>query len=79
LPVAQLVQLAPPQSASLSPPFGRPSVQLGGWQRVELHTPLTQSRPRAQPLPSAHAAHCPPPQSTLVSEPFLTESPQPAG
>jgi hypothetical protein len=67
----------PPQSVSVSVPFLVPSEQLDAWHVPAMHTPLVQSAPVVQPLPSAHlsvGAH-EPPQSTSVSVPFLTMSP----
>jgi hypothetical protein len=34
------------------------------------HVPFVQSLPVLHPLPSGHAGHFPPPQSTPVSAPF---------
>ena len=39
-------------------------------------TPLAQSAALAQPLPSAHTGHTPPPQSTSDSAPFFSLSVQ---
>jgi hypothetical protein len=66
----------PPQSTSVSVPFLTRSAQLGGWQVPEEQTPLTQSVPPWQVLPSGHGAQIPPPQSTAVSLPFFTPSAQ---
>jgi hypothetical protein len=78
----------PPQSTSLSFPFLTPSagLQVGAMHRhggagqlfPVPQTPLVQSPGTAQFMPSAHflpGAQLPP-QSTLVSVPFFTESPQ---
>jgi hypothetical protein len=42
-----------------------------------MHCSDVQSKSLPQDLPAAHAPHVPPPQSTSVSAPFLTESEQP--
>jgi hypothetical protein len=58
--------------------FCTSSRQLGAWQSWLLHTMLAQSDATAQLSFGSQLAHCPPPQSVSVSEPFLTLSPQPA-
>jgi len=72
--------LVPPQSMSDSPSFFTTSEQVGTWQMLPMHTPLRQSAATEQTLPSAHflAGAQLPPQSTSVSVPFFTPSPQPA-
>jgi hypothetical protein len=45
---------------------------------VEAQLRLTQSLPTSQPAPTWQASHVGPPQSTPVSLPFLTPSPQEA-
>ncbi len=48
-PLTHLVHVAPPQSTSDSVPFLTRSVQVGAWQTLPVHTPLTQSLPPMQP------------------------------
>jgi hypothetical protein len=43
---------------------------------VVLHTPLWQSVAARQACPEVQAGQIPPPQSTSVSDPFVTESTQ---
>jgi hypothetical protein len=64
----------PPQSTSVSVPFLTVSEHVGIWQTlgVPLQTPLVQSLAPTHFLPSAQAAHAPPPQSTSVSVPSRT-------
>src|SRR3954470_11600026 len=65
-----------PQSTSLSVPFFTPSVQLGAWHTLPVHTPLEQSLPMVQARPVAHLVTHEPPQSTSVSVPFFAPSVQ---
>jgi hypothetical protein len=61
---------------SVSVPLLTPSLLVGAWQTLPVHTLLVQSRgPAAHALPTAHAgAPFPPPQSRSVSVPFFTPS-----
>jgi hypothetical protein len=84
-PLAQVAHEPPPQSTSVSLPFRTVSVQLPGWQRPPVQTPLVQLAPLAPHVfPSTHlrlvgaAAH-EPPQSTSVSLPFAIVSLHDAG
>jgi hypothetical protein len=81
LPSAHLGQFGPPQSTSVSPSFWIPSLHVGAGatQTPAVQTPLRQSFPPLQPLPSAHLAQWGPPQSTSVSLSFLTPSLHVAG
>jgi hypothetical protein len=76
LPFAQAGHCGPPQSTSVSPPFLCPSehVAAGCEQTPPVQTPLSQSLPVVQPLPSAHFGHVGPPQSMSVSVPFFVPS-----
>jgi hypothetical protein len=79
LPTAHLVlQLAPPQSMSVSTPFLTPSLQVGTWQTLPAQTPDEQPAALKHALPSAHTPQpeLPPPQSTSASSPFLIPSKQ---
>jgi hypothetical protein len=69
----------PPQSMSLSVPFLTASVHEGAAHVPLTHTPEAQSVPARQATPAAHGEHASPPQSTSVSFPFFTWSPQVAG
>jgi hypothetical protein len=68
----------PPQSISVSEPFNVPSPQDGVTHMLLMQTPLEQSAPAAQPLPTAQLVQEPPPQSVSVSVPFRTPSVQSA-
>ncbi len=77
LPLAQSAAQLPPQSTSVSVPFLMPSEHetAGPPQTPAVQTPLVQSLPATQVLPSAHfAAQLVPPQSMAVSVPFLMPS-----
>lgn len=77
LPPAQRAQLVePPQSMAVSLPFLTPSLQDTSAQSSPVQTPLTQSLPAVQSLPTAHlfVPAQAPPQSTSVSVWFLTPS-----
>jgi hypothetical protein len=54
-----------------------PSLQVGALQTLFAQLRLVQSLPTRHFPPFGHAAHAVPPQSTSVSLPFLTPSPQP--
>src|SRR6266487_303186 len=71
-------EAGPPQSLSDSVPFSTPSMHVGFWQMLVVHTPLEQSAASLHAFIGAQATHAPPPQSTSVSVPFLTLSAQPA-
>jgi hypothetical protein len=71
----QLAQ-APAQSTSDSPPFFTSSSQLGAAQvPAALHTPLWQSVPALQAVPSAQSGQLPP-QSVATSSPLCAPSAQ---
>jgi hypothetical protein len=78
---------APPQSASVSPPFLTPSSQVGAAHHPSApHTPEAQSAANAHVEPPSQRSHlaksgtkapsAAPPQSTSASSPFLTLSEQ---
>ena len=67
-------QVGPPQSTSVSSPFATESLQLGAAHVCAVQTPLVQSGPTAQPIPTSQGEQAGPPQSRLVSEPFFTPS-----
>jgi hypothetical protein len=71
------MQVAPPQSTSVSSPSITPSVQWLVWQvcMSAWHQVLVQSLPEMHALPSPHVEQVPPPQSTSVSAPSLRPSP----
>jgi hypothetical protein len=56
--------------------FLTPSAQLPTAHFPDVHTPLMQSLPMAQPPCGGHGVHCGPPQSTSVSAPFIKRSVQ---
>jgi hypothetical protein len=66
----------PPQSTSVSVPSFVPLVQLAVWHLPLVQLPERQSAATEQPAPTAHlfVVLQEPPQSTSVSEPFLTVS-----
>jgi hypothetical protein len=70
-PVAQPLQLLPPQSTSVSPWLTTPSEQLGWAQLCWSQIRLWQSADDPQDDPAVHRAQLPPPQSTSVSMPFV--------
>jgi hypothetical protein len=74
-PSAHLLQLAPPQSVSVSVPFFTESLHVAAWHLSgePEQTPLWQSAAVRHVLVSAHFGQLPP-QSMSVSVPFLTES-----
>jgi hypothetical protein len=77
LPSAQGGQSEPPQPMSVSEPFRTVSPQEAATHRPIVQTPLTQSVGAVHPCPAGQrVAHMAvgPPQSTPVSEPFLTPS-----
>ena len=76
LPAAQVEQVAPPQSTSVSAPFFTLSEQVGDAHSLPLHTLLLQSAVWTQPYPSSRGEPAPPPQSMSVSLPFFTLSEQ---
>jgi hypothetical protein len=74
---AQVGQVPPPQSTSVSAPFFTTSAQVGVWHTLPVHLPLWQSPLTAQALPLAQSDVQLPPQSMSVSVPFLTPSVHP--
>jgi hypothetical protein len=75
-PSAQPLQLAPPQSMSVSSWLVAASSQLGGaHSESSPHTSLAQSLPAVQGLPAGQPGQSPPPQSVRISLPFCTLSP----
>jgi hypothetical protein len=70
-----VAQVPPPQSFPVSAPFFTPSVQVGTWQTLPMHTPEAQSAPTPHGPSSGQPAHDPP-QSTPVSNPFFAWSVQ---
>lgn len=69
---------SPPQSTSVSVPFGMASVQLGTAHDPSSQTPLSQSAAREQDAPEPQRGQFPP-QSTSVSSPLRSPSRQWAG
>jgi hypothetical protein len=78
LPSAQGPQAAPPQSISVSVPSFTPFVHEGPSQRWFVHERVSQSPACLQICPPVQGEHDPP-QSTSVSSPSCTKSPQPGG
>jgi hypothetical protein len=76
LPLSQSLGQLPPQSTSVSLPFGVESTQVGSLQvlvGLPVQTPLTQSVAPLQILPPLHLPQLEP-QSTSVSVPFFAPS-----
>jgi hypothetical protein len=73
-PLAQVEQVPPPQSTSVSVWFLTLSVQVAFWQTPPVQTPEEQSLPTEQALVSAQVCWHDPPQSTSASLPFFTPS-----
>jgi hypothetical protein len=74
LPLAQGAHDGPPQSTSVSLPFFAASLQPALWHTPLLQTPVWQSTPARQALPTPHFVLQALPQSTSVSAPFFTKS-----
>src|SRR4051794_34321705 len=65
-------QEGPPQSLSVSAPFGSPPAQAAALQTPWPQTPLPQPAGTPHFFPGAQRSHVPPPQSLSVSAPFFT-------
>jgi hypothetical protein len=74
-PAAQVGQVPPPQSVSVSAPFFVPSEHDEAWQTSFVHRRLWQSLAAEHALPAIHFGHVLP-QSTSVSFSFCTKSEQ---